>query len=390
MGRFKVLNAFVALMIVALLSADAHAWVNAAPSSRMKEKMPYRPQWVTVLKKGGGLFKYKRKEFSSPRISGENLFVGSDNGYFYSMTKKTGHKNWRFKASGPINSAASFGRAAGSDAVFFGNDDGILYALDLQTGKLLWQTEVGSEILAPPAVASDHVIVSTMAGIIVAVSADDGHVLWKKDFQTPFTGTIKMTVNGHSPPVLDESSGRIFVGFSDGFLRAMDYRSGAVSWEKKLGKGGRFFDDVDAAPVIDKDRIYAAGFEDGVFALSKQNGSILWNKPMGSATKPVLVGDALYVAGTDGQVYALSKQDGGEIWVKKVGDGGALTSPVVYQNLLATGVSDEAMSFLDLQDGHIIARRFARKGVFSDPVLDGDRIYYLSNGGRLYSLKLVP
>jgi hypothetical protein len=80
-------------LIVCLLSGGAIADFP----QRDRGKLPYRPRWVTVLKKKG-LFHYKRKEFSSPRILGDRVYVGSDAGFFYAIGKKNG-RNADLKAA---------------------------------------------------------------------------------------------------------------------------------------------------------------------------------------------------------------------------------------------------------------------------------------------------
>lgn len=381
---FSLIAATVAVIVFSswsLWTGTGWAW---RPASKVtaKEKTPYRPQWVSVVKKGK-LFKYKRKEFSSPRIHGDAIFVGSDGGFFYAMKKKNGRKLWRFKTSGPVNSAPAFSEDA--TTVYFGDDDGILYALNLPDGKPRWKTALNSEILTAPAVRGNRLYVSTIAGKTHALDSGDGRILWTNEH--PMDGT-KMSIQGNTPPILDPGGNLLFVGFADGVLRCLSASSGKLVWEKSFQRNGRGFSDIDGAPLVDGDRLYVAGFDTGLFALAMRSGQTLWTQPVGSGVGMLARGDVLYVSGSDAKLYAYQKKDGTKIWEKKIGEG-ALTAPVAYDDLVMVGLSDETMNFVDATDGHIIARRFARKGVFSDPILDQNRIYYLSNGGRLYSLKIL-
>lgn len=385
----------ISLAVFGISAGEAQAWRNVPLKERRAERIPYKPQWVSSVKKGK-FFKYKRKEFSSPLVHGDAVYSGSDSGYFYAMKKKNGAKLWRFKAGAPINSTP----AAGNNLVFFGDDEGILHALNIADGKEVWRAELGSEILAAPAVGANRVFVATSEGNVAAFSAEDGKSLWQGGRKHEFSGRIQMTIRGNAAPALDPAGDRLFVGYADGVVQALAAPSGKVLWEKTLtgtskdGKDSRMgqgrFEDVDGTPLIDGDRVYAATFGGGLFALNKQNGSVLWNRPQGSGSASILIegGETLVTSGTNGHMYAYRKKDGTQVWDSPVGKG-ALTSPVAYKDLVAVGLSDATMNFLDAQDGHVIARRFAKKGVFSDPVVNEDRIYYLSNGGRLYSLKFV-
>ena len=367
----KEIALLVALVFLAPLGAEAIG------------KIPYRPQWVSVVRKGR-LFKYKRKEFSSPRILGDWIYVGADAGYLYAMKKKNGRKVWRFRTAGGVNSAPAF--SEDGTTVFIGDDKGVLYAISREQGRELWRTELGSEILTEPAVSGGRLFVTTLEGKVACLSASDGHILWEREHELPgFT----MTVRGNTPPVLDREGGRLFAGFSDGTLWALSPSDGKPAWEKRLGGAGeKAFHDVDGAPLIEGDRLFVALFEGGLFALSKKTGQVLWSRDLGSGVRFASSAEALYVSGSDGRLHALNKKDGQTLWESKVGKE-ALTAPVLYKDLIAVGLSGSTMNFIRASDGKVLAHRFARKGVFSDPVIDGDRIYYLSNGGRLYSLKLV-
>ncbi len=367
------------LFLVMILMASPQEAVSFVTKAR--EKIPYRPQWVSIVKKGR-LFKYKRKEFSSPRIYGDRIFVGSDGGFFYAMRKKNGRKVWRFKTVGSVNSAPAFWDREGGEVVF-GDDKGNLYALAASKGTEVWRVNLGSEILTAPAIEGDRVFVATIEGKVAALRLSDGHLIWEK--MHPQEG-LHMTILGNSPPAVDQTAGRVYVGFSDGTFWALSASDGRLAWEKNLGKAGGF-DDVDGEAVFDNDRIYIGSFDGGVYALSKRTGEILWRGEVGSGVRLLSRGDVLYVSGSDGSLYAYSKK-GEKLWSTRIGEG-ALTAPLIYKDVIAVGLSNETMNFVDASDGHVIARRFARKGVFSDPILDDNRIFYLSNGGRLYSLKFV-
>jgi outer membrane protein assembly factor BamB len=361
-----------------LIPSSGH---GAAVGLSKREKSPYKPVWVSGVKKGKGS-QYKRKEFSSPRIFRDSVFVGSSGGFFHCMRKGDGRKLWRFKTAGSVSSAPAFWEEG--NQVFIGDDEGVLYALSADEGKEIWRQELKSEILAAPAVRGNRLYVATVEGKVVSLSAPDGKILWEKEH--PLEG-FRMTVRGNSPPVLDENGDRLYVGFADGTLWALSSGDGRLVWEKSFRKG-KGFSDIDGAPAVDGDRLYAATFDGGLFALSRTTGQTLWSQEIGSGVRLLAHGETLFVSGSDGRLYAFQKKDGTKLWDLKLGRG-ALTAPVAYQDLIAVGLSEEALNFIRAGDGHLIAKRFAKKGIFSDPVVEGDRIYFLSNGGRLYSLRFV-
>lgn len=340
-------------------------------------QLPYRPLWVNRVKKGA-IFKYKRKEFSSPLVSEGLLFVGTESRYFTAMKKVNGRRVWRFRTEGAVSSKPAVGRGK----IFFGDDEGYFYALDLKTGKKIWSTRLDAEILTAPATGDDRIYVATVEGQIAALNEGDGTVVWENQHATR---PLQMTIRGNSTPVLDPE-GNLYVGFADGVFWSLSAKTGKILWERRLESTEKFRD-LDGVPLVEKDRIYISNFDGPLVAMTK-GGKVLWTVPLGSGLPFVSGGDVLYISDSHGSVVALQKKDGSTLWKTKVGEG-ALTAPVLYKNVIAVGLSSSTMNFLDAESGRLMFRRFAKKGISSDPFLDGDRLYYLSNGGRLYSLKMV-
>ncbi|MBI2982037.1 MAG: PQQ-binding-like beta-propeller repeat protein [Deltaproteobacteria bacterium] len=340
-------------------------------------KIPYRPKWVSRVKKGG-VFKYKRREFASPLVVGDVALIGTGSGTFYAMKKGNGGALWRFKTEGAISSKP----AAKSGKVFFGDDEGNFYALNLGNGQKLWSINLDAEILTAPAIRGDQLFVATVEGRVVSLSMGEGTVLWERQHSAR---PLQMTIRGNSTPVLD-SAGNLYVGFSDGIFWSFASKTGNLLWEKKL-ELAEGFHDLDGTPLIEGDRIYLSGFDGPLVAMTRQ-GRVLWSVPIGSAG-PILSSDQLlYLSDSQGSLVAVQKKDGATVWKTKIGDG-ALTAPVFYKDLLAVGLSSSTMNFVDAASGRLMFRRFAKKGISSDPFLEGDQLYYLSNGGRLYSLKMI-
>ena len=342
-------------------------------------KIPYRPSWVSVVKKGK-VFKYKRQEFSSPALCDNLLFVGADSGIVYGIKKRSGRKIWRFSTVGSVNATP----ACDSEKVYFGDDKGIFYALESRTGKEVWRTPLASEISTAPAFFQNLLFVATVEGELSALEAATGQTVWQKSHPFP---DIKMSIRGNSPPVIDES-GRLYIGFADGTFWAVQARDGRLIWERSLSEEKRFAD-IDAPPLVFGDRIFIAHFDGPLIAFSKGTGKPFWTADVGTGVKMIAQGEVLYLSDSRGNLKAIDQQTGKMIWETKIGEG-ALTAPIIYGNIIAVGLSSSTMNFVDLKTGGLMFRRFARKGISSNPLLDEDRIYYLSNGGRLYSLKLIP
>jgi polyvinyl alcohol dehydrogenase (cytochrome) len=141
---------------------------------------------------------------AQPAIASERVFVGSDNGYVYSLDAQTGCVYWSFENGSIVRNAITIGPVTGQGstryAVYFGDGKANVFALDAQNGKLLWKTRVDDHFVARITAGSKlyngklFVPVSsseefrsgnpdypccTSRGSVVALDANTGKQLWK-------------------------------------------------------------------------------------------------------------------------------------------------------------------------------------------------------------------
>ena len=168
---------------------------------------------------------------SQPTIAAGRLFVGSDNGYLYSLDAKTGCAYWSFETGSIIRNApvvapvappgppapAGSPAAPARHAVFFGDGRANVYALDAQTGKQIWKTRVDSHVMARvtgglkfhngkllvPVSSSEEVSggspnysCCTSRGSVVALDASTGKQIWKAWTIGSEPGPYKTMANG--------------------------------------------------------------------------------------------------------------------------------------------------------------------------------------------------
>jgi polyvinyl alcohol dehydrogenase (cytochrome) len=141
---------------------------------------------------------------AQPSVVSGRVFVGSDNGFFYSLNAKSGCVYWSFEAGSTIRGAAMLGPITGHGAtryaVYFGDGRANVYALDARSGSLLWKTRVddhfvaritagvrldGAKLLVPVSssegfsAGTPDYPCCTSRGSVVALDAGTGRRLWK-------------------------------------------------------------------------------------------------------------------------------------------------------------------------------------------------------------------
>ena len=89
---------------------------------------------------------------AQPTIASGRVFVGSDNGFVYSLDAQTGCVYWSFENGSIVRNALVIGSISGHAgsryAVYFGDGKANVFALDAQDGKLLWKTKVDDHFVA--------------------------------------------------------------------------------------------------------------------------------------------------------------------------------------------------------------------------------------------------
>jgi polyvinyl alcohol dehydrogenase (cytochrome) len=140
---------------------------------------------------------------AQPTIVSGRVFVGSDNGFFYSLNAKSGCVYWTFDTGSIVRGAATLGPITGGAAryaVYFGDGRANVYALDARSGSLLWKTRVddhfvaritagtrldGNKLLVPVSSSEGYSAGSpdypccTSRGSVVALDAGTGRQIWK-------------------------------------------------------------------------------------------------------------------------------------------------------------------------------------------------------------------
>ena len=213
---------------------------------------------------------------AQPTIASGRVFVGSDNGFFYSLDARTGCVYWSFEAGSTVRNAATIGPIAGRAparyAAYFGDGHANVYALDAQTGTLLWKTRADDHFVARitagtklyrgklfvPVSSSEEFSSGnpsypccTSRGSVVALDASSGREIWKawvipeepKPYKTQANGvTLYKPAGGAvwNSPTVDPERNAVYFGTGDATtapapkttdgIMAVDVDTGRLLW----------------------------------------------------------------------------------------------------------------------------------------------------------------
>lgn len=347
---------------------------TAAPRSQ-----PYIPGWSVPVAPPSGLLE-------TPEQSGgvavdartRWVYAGTDDGEVVCIVD--GKIRWRTAVGSAVSAPPTLHR----ELLVVPTREGVLVSLNAVTGAIFSRAILGEELITRPKIVETlkHVValVGSSAETLFAVELDRGQKLWSAQRESPGGFSLR----GFARPVVLD--GVVFAGFADGWVQALDFDTGAVRWERQLSPSA---DQVDVdALASDGVRLYAASASGGVYALSLDQGTVLWRTPVSTPVSLALHGSTLYV-GAPGQVLALRSFDGRPGWRFSFGEGGP-SELHISEGLVIFSELDGPLYFVDARSGRPEGLFSPGDGFASPPAVAGNALFALSNGGRVYSLGIIP
>ncbi len=292
--------------------------------------------------------------YGQPAVAGGRVFVGSDNGFVYSLDAATGCVYWSFEAPAGVRTAITVGAiktASGTrHAVYFGDLKANVFAIDAETGAQIWTARVDrhpfARITGAPALANGRLYVPvssleegsgsndnyeccTFRGSVAAYDAATGKQAWQtftvaqpKPSRKNKIGTQLYEPSGvaiWSSPTIDLKRKVLYVATGNEYsgpggptsdaVIAVDLDSGKIAWTSQVTPKDVYVVGCNAQRENCPDE-EGPDFDFG-------NSAILRDLPGG---KSIIV-----IGQKSGVVWALDPdQKGTIVWQQRVGKGSAL------------------------------------------------------------------
>lgn len=324
-----------------------------------------------------------------PAVGSGRIFAADRNGLVQARDLSTGKLAWEVNIEDDNQDTVHFsgGPGLGAAAVILGTNNAEIIALSIENGSVLWKTFVSSEVLAVPLVANGIVILRTTDGSVIAMNEKTGQRVWNYEHNVP-----ALTVRGTGAPLVIDDT--LIEGYDNGKLMALLLEDGKYVWESSvtIPKGRSEVErlvDIDVDPIESKGVIYTASYNGGTAAVSILDGDVLWrNEAVSSHTGLGQDEQYLYVSNPDGHVMQLDKRTGSSLWEQKDLHGRKLTSPTIYQNYVVVGDIEGYVHWLSKADGRQMGRvQVGSDAIDAKPVVVGDTVYIYAKDGTLAALK---
>lgn len=370
-------------------------------------------------------FKIKQPIFSSPIASeGVVYFAGFDS-TVYAVDIMTGAEKWKLKTNGEIRSNL----VLHNNQLFLAGGNGVLSCINKTTGKPVWRIIFDNTALflgerrydfadyyhSSPVIYNNVIFLGSGNGLMQAYKVENGDLLW----------SFKAGDIIHNTAVVVKE--KLCFGSLDGHVYALNVRDGSLAWKFKSA-GHQFFPkgEFNFSPAANQNTIFIGGRDYNTYAINVNGGYANWNRAfLAWAPSQTIIRDTLLITGTsdDKVLAATDARNGREYW--RINSqfnvfGGCAVSPTmvyaptIWGRLLAVDAKTGAVKWTFQTDGFVanhdkyfkandtyrddiqtifrapidfIAAEYKMGGIFSTPLLVGDRLIVTSSEGTVYCLK---
>lgn len=330
---------------------------------------------------------------SPPVVGGGRIFVVDTRAVLRAFDATNGGQIWQAQIGDPReNSSARFGGGVSFDngRVYATNGVGNTAAFDAATGAQVWITRPGGPLRGSPTIANDNVYVVSQDNQLFALNPTDGSIRWQQAASLQQAGVL-----GIASPAA--AQGTAVAGFSSGELTAFRYENGRALWQDVLTRTSistavGTLSDIDASPVIDNGRVFAIGQGGRMVALELNTGQRVWEINVSGISTPWVAGDWVFVVTDQAQLLCLARSNGHIRWISQLPryrDEDDKQGPIFWRGPVLAGdrliLAGSNGSLLNVSptDGRQLTGVRTGERFSLPPVVAGNTLYTLSDGGRL-------
>ncbi len=364
MGESQMSNVLIA---VALAPGEISLLQKSIQHSPGQEEFAPRLKWS--FQTGQGI-----RNSSAVLTQDGKMFFGSTDGKVYCLKAGTGEQLWAYETLKSIVSSP----VLDNDTIYVGSRDGYLYSLSTD-GRLRWKYYAGDSIESSPTIHNGVVYVISVSGDFYAILTN-GDVRWR----------IRLKGMGFSSPVIGFDGG-IFVGVNGDQDTSALYalsEEGKIMWKYPIVYG------IRAAAGVGYDGSIYVGVKDkngdNLYSFS-ESGDLKWKyATSGWINQSIMVGP-------DGNIFVVSNEPTGTSkiyrinavgqrdWSRQIGwiySAAAIdSSGIVY-------ISGEKTIYALDNDGEIVWAYTADSRIASSPAISKDGIVYFGcMDGKIYALE---
>jgi outer membrane protein assembly factor BamB len=294
----------------------AQLWASQTPNDRGNENSLY----------GGGI-----------AYANNRIFATNGLGFVAALDAQSGGIIWQKRPGGPLRGAPT----VSGEAVYVMSQDNQIYSLKEADGTTNWSQPASLEIAgvfgsASPAVGQGTVVAGFSSGELNAYRYENGRQVWQDTLQrTSIQTSVSSLADIDADPVID--NGQVIALGQGGRMVALELTTGQRMWELNIAG--------IATPWVAGDWVFVVTDDAKLLCIYRQNGHIRWinqlpafDHPKKKAGQidysgPVLAGNRLIVTGSNGVIVNVDPATGNFQSQTRVKSGISL-APVVANSTL--------------------------------------------------------
>lgn len=334
---------------------------------------------------------YRRRLTGGPVAGGGAVFAADAFGAVSCFDLGSGGRRWRrdTRREDDDDGAVGAGLALGGESLFVTTGLAEAMALNVADGSVRWRVRLSAPARGAPTLAGGRLLVPTIAGQLLCLSAEDGSRAWAH--RAAPTTTIPL---GLPAPAVEGET--VVAGFPSGELYALRLADGRVLWSESLAAAGSIalseISGVRAHPVIAGGRAIAVGVGGLSLCIDLRSGRRLWELDAGGTESVWVAGDWVFMSNDAGQVAAIGRDSGQVRWAvslrppargNRAPERIGLSSPVLAGGRVLVGTSRGELVALDPSSGAVAGRSPLPGGLSLQPIIAGDLLLAATDDATL-------
>ena len=235
---------------------------------------------------------------------GGRVYATNGLGFAAALDARNGGLVWQVRPGGPLRGAPTIS----GDTVYVVSQDNQIYSLDAADGKTKWSNAAALEIAGvfgtgSPAVAQGTVVAGFSSGELNAYRYENGRVVWQDALaRTSIRTSVASLSDIDANAVID--SGQVFAIGQGGRMVALELNSGQRLWEVNIAG--------ISTPWVAGDWVFVVTDDAKLIAVARATGKVRWINQLPrferekakrgfiSYKGPVLAGGRLILVGSNG------------------------------------------------------------------------------------------
>ncbi len=372
------MNKSLGLLIVSLLFSACSSFRPYMPKGETPVAHKFNPVWIKQMDP-----KYESGNLpialQSPLIHEGIVYIGHNSGSMEAFELENGKPVWSEFDGSTYHSAP----VAFKDQIVYGTVQGRVISRHYTTGKIKYSVDLGASVETKGVIYQGRIFFQLRNHQVFCLDVETGKILWGYKRSISYLTTLQRS----STPVIYKD--KVLIGLADGALIALSIDEGVLLYESKLSTASKFVD-VDNAAFVLNDKVYVGAVGGPLSLIDPNTGKILRRGEFIASRAPYmdpnLKGEQLLFGTPSGELILTDKNL--NILNKNKISTGVITSIVSFKQGYAVSTTAGEILFVDGKTLAVLETfnlGHAYSAVFGDLEIGEGYLSVLSSRNRLFT-----